>query len=91
MPAPAAAPAGVVSGTGALAQNDVSVQGSYHVNGFNQITGFVTNYTVLNAGTPNAAIVPTSITPTKVRRNACSQISRKTTRTFTQIILFIKA
>jgi Mg-chelatase subunit ChlD/type II secretory pathway pseudopilin PulG len=62
---PTAAPAGVVSGTGALAQNDAGVQGSYRVNGFNQITGYVTNYTVLNTGTPNASIVPTSITPIK--------------------------
>jgi general secretion pathway protein D len=47
--------------------SEIGVQGTYSGfnSAFNQVTGFVTNYTVANPGTPNAAIVPTSITPVR--------------------------
>ena len=50
----------------------IGVQGSYNGvnNNFSQITGYVTNYTVVNPGTAGAAIVPTSIKPVYSSVNA---------------------
>jgi general secretion pathway protein D len=44
---------------------DLGVQGDYtgFSKNFSQITGYLTNYTVANPGTPTAAIVPNSIAP----------------------------
>ena len=52
--------------------SEIGVQGSYSgfSSAFNQITGFVTNYTVANPGTPSAVIVPTSITPVRATGTA---------------------
>jgi general secretion pathway protein D len=52
--------------------SEIGVQGSYSGfnNAFNQITGFMTNYTVANPGTSTATIVPTSITPVRASTTA---------------------
>jgi type II secretory pathway component GspD/PulD (secretin) len=52
--------------------SEIGVQGSYSgfSSAFNGITGFVTNYTVANPGTPSAVIVPTSITPVRATGTA---------------------
>jgi general secretion pathway protein D len=52
--------------------SEIGVQGTYSGmnSAFSGITGFMTNYTVANPGTPTAAIVPTSITPIKTSTTA---------------------
>jgi general secretion pathway protein D len=50
----------------------IGVQGNYTGmnNNFSQITGYMTNFTVINPGTPDAAVVPTSIKPINQSVNA---------------------
>ena len=52
--------------------SEIGVQGSYSgfSSAFNQITGYMTNYTVVNPGTSTAAIVPTGITPIRATGTA---------------------
>src|SRR5262245_16013 len=44
--------------------SDIGIEGAYRQNiGDPIVTGFMTNFSVINAGTSNASIVPSSITP----------------------------